>query len=115
MKTVIFALAIMALLLPACAYDQAEFDAFASGVLAATDRNALWNITNDMLVVSRPATQYEIEDIGFAISQAEHLAEAADAIARHFPGEFHESAGSLRVGARPLVGVTIFYPIPEPA
>jgi hypothetical protein len=110
MKKVIYSLAIMALLLPACAYDQAEFEAFADGAIAATNvYGAQWDVQNDTISVISPATSLEIEDINFAYSKAKKLSIAADAIAQHFPGKFNNSAGGVRIGSEPYVAVMIFY------
>jgi hypothetical protein len=110
MKKLIYVLAIMTLLLPAYAYDQAEFDAFADGAVAATNVDgAMWDVQNDTVAVISPATSLEMEDISFAYTKAKKLSIAADAIARRFPGEFSNSAGGVRIGADPYVAFMIFY------
>lgn len=101
-----------ALILPSYAYNETELDLFASGVVAATDPDARWNVTNGMIAVARPANSLEINDIDFAYRGAKDLSIAADTIARHFPGEFSESGGTIVIGPRPYVGVVIYYPAP---
>jgi hypothetical protein len=108
----IYVLTFLALLLiPATAYNETELDLFASGVIAATDPDAAYtyNVTSGMIAVIRPATQLEIDDMNYAYRGAKEMSVAADTIARHFPGEFAESHGGLRIGYDPYVAIVIFY------
>lgn len=115
MKELIWILTIVALTIPSYAYNETELDLFASGVVAATDPDARWDVNNGMIAVIRPATDLEINDLNFAYSSIRELSVAADAIARRFPGEFNSSSGGLRIGPTPYVAITIFYPARQPA
>lgn len=97
------------------AYNETELETFAAGVIAASDPRAQWIIQNDMMVVIRPATNFELDDLDYAINRAQDLALMAHTIAQRFPGEFHEAGGTLSNGAYPIVGVVIYYPTPAPA
>ncbi|HPT38538.1 MAG TPA: hypothetical protein PLZ44_09625 [Methanothrix sp.] len=72
-----------------------EINAYAAGVLAATDSKASATIGNERLIVGRVASEYELEDQEMALFAVYQLAKAANIIALHFPGRFNESMGLL--------------------
>lgn len=95
MKKIILALAFMALLIPACAYDQAEFDAFSAGVLSVRASDAALNVTDDRIIISKPARPDDYIYTDSPIDHAEDLVVAANHIADHFPGEFRTIEGRI--------------------
>jgi hypothetical protein len=108
MKKVIYALAIMALLLPACAYDQDEFDAFSAGVMSVSGIGATLSVAGDMLIVSKPAQSDDYIYPDSPIDHAERLIMAADNIADHYPGEFRAiEASILNENDTPIVVVIL--------
>jgi hypothetical protein len=116
MKKVIFVLAIMALLLPAVAYDQAEFEAFSAGVLTADVPHATLNVSGERLIITEPGDSTDYIYTDSPISHAKRLVMAANHIAEHFPGEFRTIEGSiLNTNNTPLATVILYLPIPEPA
>jgi hypothetical protein len=96
---------------PSVAFDDAEIMTYASGVLAATDADALPIINDTILIIGREASEYEIQNPMFAAYKAEKLAEAAYTVATHFPGRFRQAMGLLtdidRLGEEPFVGCMI--------
>jgi hypothetical protein len=95
MKTIFIILAILAALVPASAYDQAEFDAFSAGVLSADAPDATLDVAGDMLIISEPGDTTDYIYTDSPISHAERLVRAANHITDNFPGEFRTIEASI--------------------
>jgi hypothetical protein len=114
MKKLIYVLAIMAMFLPACAYDQAEFDAFSAGVLSVRAPDAALSVSGDRLIISEPADRPDYIYTDSPIDHAEDLVVAANHIADHFPNEFRAIEGHvLNQNNTPIATVILYLPIPE--
>ncbi|MGV8174754.1 MAG: hypothetical protein ACP5OU_03535 [Methanothrix sp.] len=98
-------------MLPAMAYNQAEFDAFAEGVISGRSwvHVTNWTVSDDMLIVSGAAKNSDLIYNDTVVNLAEDLEETARKIADHYPGEFNATVGIITWNGTSLAVVKKYY------